>query len=134
MITTTLNKNTLIRVYLLMLVIHVGHVFENVWGRFWIMSAVLGIGWFLVVNWILFCIPVALFYGVLRNKRWAYTLSMVYAAIMILNGVGHNVATLVTRRYWDGFAGGVTGIGLVLIGLSMIYQLRATGSRVHTAG
>ena len=48
---------------------------------------------------------------------------MVYAAIMTLNGVGHTVATLVTGRYWDGFAGGVTGIGLILIGLSMLYLL-----------
>jgi hypothetical protein len=129
-----MNKNTVILVYLLMLVVHVAHVFEEVWGRFWIMNAVLGLGWFLMVNWILFCIPVALFYSVFRGKHWAYSLSMVYAAIMILNGVGHNVATLVTGRYWDGFAGGVTGIGLILIGLSMIYQLQATGSRVHTAG
>jgi hypothetical protein len=119
-----MNKNTLIPIYLLMLVVHVGHVLEEIWGRFWIMNAALGLGWFLVVNWILFCIPVALFYGVLRGKRWAYTLSMVYAAIMILNGAGHNVATLVTGRYWDGFAGGVTGIGLILIGLSLLYLLR----------
>ncbi len=119
-----MNKNTLILVYLLMLVVHVGHVFEEVGGRFWIMNAVFRLGWFLVVNWILFCVPVALFYGVLRSRRWAYTLSMVYAAIMTLNGVGHNVATLVTGRYRDGFAGGVTGIGLILIGLPMLYLLR----------
>jgi 4-amino-4-deoxy-L-arabinose transferase-like glycosyltransferase len=119
-----MNKNTLIPIYLLMLVVHVGHVFEEIWGRFWIMNAALGLGRFLVMNWVLFCIPVALFYGVLRGKHWAYTLSMAYAVIMILNGVGHNVATLVTGRYWDGFAGGVTGIGLILIGLSLLYLLR----------
>ena len=119
-----MNKNTLILVYLLMLVVHVGHVFEEVWGQLWIMNAVFSLGWFLVVNWILFCIPVVLFYGVLRGRRWAYALSMAYAAIMTLNGVGHNVATLVTGRYRDGFAGGVTGIGLILIGLSMLYLLR----------
>jgi hypothetical protein len=113
-----------------MLVVHVGHVLEEIGGRFWIMSTVLGLGWFLVVNWILFCIPVALFYGVLRGKHWAYTLSMVYAAIMTLNGVGHNVATLVTGRYWDGFAGSVTGIGLTLIGLSLLCLLRK--ERPHT--
>jgi len=88
------------------------------------VNAVLGLGWFLAVNWILFCIPVALFYGVLRGQRWAYTLSMVYAAIMTLNGVGHNMATLATGRYWDGFAGGMTGIGLILIGTPLLYLLR----------
>ena len=66
----------------------------------------------------------ALFYGILRGQRWAYTLSIVYAAIMTINGLGHTVATLVTGRYWDGFAGGVTGIGLTLIGLSLLYLLR----------
>ena len=119
-----MNKNTIILVYLLMLVVHVGHVFEEVWGRFWIMNAIYGPGWFLVMNWILFCIPVSLFYGVLRDKHWAYALSMVYAVLMIFNSAGHNVATLVTGRYWDGFAGGVTGIGLIPIGLSMLYLLR----------
>ena len=82
-----MNKNAVIPAYLLMLVVHVGHVLEEIWGRFWIMS-------------------------------------MVYAAIMTLNGLGHNVATLVTGRYWDGFAGGMTGIGLILIGTPLLYLLR----------
>jgi hypothetical protein len=33
------------------------------------------------------------------NTEMADALSRVYAAIMILNGVGHNLATLVTGRY-----------------------------------
>lgn len=52
-----------------------------------------------------FCIPVILFYFVLRGKRPAYVLSTVYAVIMIVNEVGHNVATLVSGRYY----GPVTG-------------------------
>jgi len=39
---------------------------------------------------------------------------------MTLNGLGHNIAVLVTGRYFDGFAGGYTGIGLVLVGLPMM--------------
>lgn len=58
------------------------------------------------------------------NTKMADALSRAYAAIMILNGVGHNLATRVTGRYRDGFAGGVTGIGLIPIGLSMLYLLR----------
>jgi hypothetical protein len=51
---------------------------------------------------------------------------------MILNGVGHNIATIVTGRYFGGFAGGYTGIGLIIIGSAMIYYLlkafRSSGS------
>jgi hypothetical protein len=80
---------------------------------------------------VLFCIPLILFYGVLQTKRWAYTLSMVYAAIMAVNGLGHTVGTLVTGRYFDGFAGGYTGIGLVLIGLPLIVVLRQEHVTIH---
>ncbi len=108
--------------YFLLLSAHVAHVFEEVWGRFWILDR-LGLGWFLAINWLLFCIPLTLFYFVLRNKRWAYNLSIVYAAFMALQGIFHNVATIVTGRYYDGFAGGFTGILLVLFGLPLAYYL-----------
>ncbi len=78
---------------------------------------------FLLANWVLFCIPVVLFYFVLCEKRWAYHLSMIYAGIMTLNGIGHNVGLVTTGRYFDGFAGGYTGIALVVVGPAMIYYL-----------
>ena len=118
-----MSNGKVIPLFLLMLVAHVAHVLEEIWGRFWLIDAVYGLGWFLAVNWLLFCIPVVLLYFVLRGKRPAYVLSMVYAAIMVFNGVGHNVATLVSGRYYDGFAGGYTGIGLLLIGTPMVYYL-----------
>ena len=117
-------SNRVILFYLLMLLAHVAHVFEEVWGRFWLMDAVYGLGWFLVVNWVLLCIPVVFFYFVMQAKRWAYYLSMIYAGVMIVNGIGHNVATIVTGRYFGGFAGGFSGIALVLIGLPMLCSLR----------
>jgi hypothetical protein len=116
-------KNKIIIFYLLLLLFHVAHVFEEVWGRFWIMDSIFGAGWFLVVNWLLLCIPFTLFYFTLNEKRWAYKLSIVYAGIMILNGLGHNIATIVTGRYFGGFAGGFTGIGLIIIGPALIYYL-----------
>ena len=94
-------NNKLILLYLLILLGHVDHIIEEVWGRFWLMGAVYGLGWFLVANWILLCLPVIFFYFVLLQKRWAYYLSMVYAGVMILNGLGHNVATLITGQYAD---------------------------------
>jgi hypothetical protein len=115
-------NNKVVIIYLLMLVSHVAHIFEETWGRFWILDKV-GLGFYLAINWALFCIPVILFYFVLHNKRWAYKLSIVYAAFMVLQGIGHNMATIITGKYFDGFAGGGTGIGLIVIGSIMIYYL-----------
>lgn len=117
-----MNKNKIIVFYLLMLLNHIAHVFEETWARFWILNKV-GLGLFLIINWMLFFVPVVLFFYVLNNKRWAYKLSIIYAAFMVLQGIGHNIATIVTGRYFDGFAGGFTGIGLVVIGIPMMYYL-----------
>jgi hypothetical protein len=117
-------KDKVIFFYLLMLVGHVAHIFEETWGKFFLIDAVFGLGWFLVANWVLFCIPVVFFYFVLRDRPWAYYMSMVYAGIMILNGVAHIVAMTTTGKYFNGFAGAYTGIGLLLIGPPMIYYLR----------
>ncbi len=119
----SVNMPLLTRLFLLMIVLHVAHVFEEVWGRFWLIQAVFGLGWFLVGNWILFCVPVVLFYFVLQGNRSSYMFSIIYAGVMTFNGLGHNVAVVVTGRYFDGFAGGYTGIGLVLVGLPMIWIL-----------
>jgi len=118
-----MNKNKVVIFYLFMLINHVAHIFEEAWGRFWLIDSFFGMGWFLAANWLLFCIPVALFYFVLNEKRWAYRLSIIYAGIMILNGIGHNLATILTGRYFGGFAGGFTGIGLIIIGSALFYYL-----------
>jgi hypothetical protein len=73
---------------------------------------------------VLFCIPVVFFYFVLNDKPWAYYMSMVYAGIMFLNGFGHNIVTIVTGKYFNGFAGGYIGIGLIVIAPLMIYYLK----------
>lgn len=112
-----------IALYLLLLVFHVAHVFEEIWGRFWLIARFPDLGIFLAVNWLLFCIPVVFFYFFLRGKRWASLVSLVYAAIMVLNGLGHNLATLITGKYFGGYAGGFSGIGLALSGLPLIYYL-----------
>jgi len=120
-----MNEKRVVALYLLVLLGHVAHVFEEVWGRFWLMEAVYGLGWFLVANWALFCIPVVVFYFILQEKRWAYSLGMVYAGVMMLNGLGHNAATLLTGRYFGGFAGGYTGVAFLILGPLLIHSLRA---------
>ncbi len=116
-------KDKIIIIYLLLLMNHVAHVLEEIWGRLWLIDTVFGLGWFLLGNWILFCVPAALFYFILNEQRWAYRLGMVYAGIMVLNGIGHNVATILTGRYFGGFAGCYTGIGLIILGGFLFYHL-----------
>ena len=117
-----LQKDRIVLCYLLMLVGHIAHVFEEIWGRFWILNKV-GLGMYLAINWVLFCIPVLLFYFVMNDKRWAYRLSIIYAGFMGLQGIGHTVATVFTGRYFNGFSGGYSGIGLMIISLPMMYYL-----------
>ena len=53
-------RNRLILAYLLLFMFTVAHMFEEAWGGFWISHA-LGLGWFLLVNWLLLCM-LAIFY------------------------------------------------------------------------
>lgn len=112
--------------FLSLLAFHVAHVFEEVLGGFVVLQR-LGLFRFLVVNWALFCIPLILFYFWLLGRRWARGLSALYAVVMVLNGIGHNVMTLVTGRYVGGYAGGFSGIGLAVSGVVLLLLLRRRG-------
>jgi len=116
-------KNRAILFFLMMLMAHVGHVFEEVWARFWLLDRV-GLTAFLAINWALFSIPLTLLFFILNRKRWALRLGMIYAGFMGLQGLGHNIATLATGRYFGGFAGGFTGIAMFLIAWPLIHSLR----------
>ncbi len=114
------SKQQLLALYLLMLLAHQAHVVEETWGRFFLVE-VYGLGLYLALNWLLFCIPVGLLFFVLVDRPRAYTLSLIYAGFMALQGIGHNVVTIVTGRYFDGFAGGLTGIALLVLG-SLLFR------------
>lgn len=116
-------KSRAVFFYLLMLLAHVAHVFEEIWGRFWILPRI-GLAGFLAVNWVLFLVPVAFLFFILNRKRWAYGLGLLYAGFMGLQGLGHNIATIVTGRYFDGFAGGFSGIALFVLAWPLILSLR----------
>jgi hypothetical protein len=117
-----MDKNKIVIFYILVLVIHVAHIIEEVLGRFWLLNKI-GLMWYITINVLLFFIPVTLFIFVLRNKPWAIKVSIVYAVFMALQGVGHNIGTMLSGKYFDGFAGGYTGIGLLVFGSSLIYYL-----------
>ncbi|UCD95595.1 MAG: hypothetical protein JSU69_05965 [Candidatus Zixiibacteriota bacterium] len=124
------RKGKAIFFFLLMLLMHIAHVFEEVWGQFRAIDVLGGPGRFLIVNWILLSLVVLLLYFIIRGSRAAYNLGILYAAIMILNGIGHNIATLVTGEYFGAFAGGFAGIGLILAGPPLIYYLRKEKPRI----
>jgi hypothetical protein len=113
-----------------MLLCHVAHLAEEACGGFWLIGVYLGLPLFIVINLALFSVPVVLFCYVIRDKRWAYRLGIVYAGVMILNGIAHNLGTLLTGKYSGSFAGGYTGLGLIIIGLLLISYL-GSGLRRH---
>ena len=108
--------------YLSLFAFHAAHVFEEVFGGFVVLQKI-GLARFLAVNWLLFCIPLIFFYFWLRGRRWAHRLSALYAGFMVLNGLGHNLMTVATGRYFDGYAGGFSGIGLAVSGLILFVLL-----------
>jgi hypothetical protein len=116
-------KKKMILFYLLLLTFHVAHILEETWGRIWMIDAIYGLGLFLFINWVLFCIPVSFFYFFILDKKMAYYLSMVYALFMVLNGIGHNIATIATGKYFGGYAGGFSGIGLMIFGIRLSFLL-----------
>ena len=112
--------------FLSLLAFHVAHILEEILGGFVVLHR-LGLVPFAVLNWILFCIPVVLFYFWLVGRRWARRASVLYAGVMVLNGLGHNLLTLATGRYIDGYAGGFSGIGLAVSGIVLARSLLREG-------
>lgn len=94
---------------------HVLHVLEEFWGEFRAVR-IMGPALFLAANAVLLAIPLVLFFFSLENKRAAILLVRIYAAIMILNGLGHGLAVIISGRYFGFAAGAVSGLGLIVFG------------------
>jgi hypothetical protein len=109
--------------YLGLLFFHVAHVFEELWGHFWMLD-MMDEGLYLLINLLLFAAPLAVLYLILTGKRFGYVLGIIYGVFMVLNGLGHNVAVIVTDRYYGGFAGSLSGIGLIIVGIPAVLYLR----------
>lgn len=116
-----MNRTT--GLYVLLLAGHVLHIAEETWGHFRVMNMVGGTGPFLALNAVLFAIPVVSFVFWRRGRVWAFWLSLVYAGFMALQGLFHNFAWLVTGRYFDGFAGAVSGLWLIVAGVPLFFRL-----------
>jgi hypothetical protein len=87
---------------------------------------------FLLLNGIGWGVAAGLFLGVRRRHRLSCAAGLVYAAFMALQGLGHGVAWLVSGRYFGGFAGAVTGLALLAIGVplarALLRELEELGS------
>lgn len=120
------KQKRVIQLYLLMMIFHIAHLFEEIWGNFIMIDFFRGIGWFLAINWLIFILLMVLLYFILLRKLIAYYMGIFYASVMILNGLLHNIAFIVTGNYYGGYAGNFTGIGLVIIGPALIYYLKTS--------
>jgi hypothetical protein len=111
------------RLFGLLLLGHALHVAEEALGRFWLVDF-FGLPVFLAGNILLWIAAVALFLQVKRGPRWAFTVSLVYVAFMVLQGIGHNLAWAVSGRYFGGFAGGISGLLMFAVGVPLWVRLR----------
>lgn len=118
-----MKKSAVPLLFLLLLAVHIAHVFEEVWGRFQPLERIFGLGWFLLLNWIFLAAPMTVFFFILMRRRPAYVLGAIYAALMALNGLGHNIALAVTGRYFGGFAGAVSGVPMIILALLLLWAL-----------
>jgi hypothetical protein len=118
-----MKKSAVPFLFLALLAVHVAHVFEEVWGRFQPLERIFGLGWFLILNWVLLAAPMTIFLFILLKKRPAYILGMIYAGLMAVNGLGHNIGLAATGRYFGGFAGSISGIPMIILGAMLLRAL-----------
>lgn len=115
------NRRRIILFLLLLIFFHAAHMLEEVWARFWPVGRYYSQETFLILNLVFFAIPLVMLYYFLIEKKWSVYLCLVYGIAMTLNGLGHNIMTLSTGKYFGGFAGGFSGIGLIAAGVPLAY-------------
>jgi len=101
--------------YLSLYFFHILHVLEEYRCGFQAVR-ILGDDVFLAANAVFLALPLVIFFYILDGHRPAFLMGQIYAVVMVVNGLGHNLATLITGRYGE-FAGGVSGVGLIAFGL-----------------
>ena len=121
---TVMADRRTILLYLALLLAHLAHIFEEIAGDFIAIPRLGGTGNFLIINWLTFAIPVVFLYFIIIGQRWAYWAGLLYAAIMTLNGLVHNLAVIVTVKYYGYYAGSFSGIALIIIGPLLFASLK----------
>ncbi len=108
-------KRKPVLVFALLLVTHLIHIIEEVMGNaYFIESLYKSLTNFLIINIILLVIPIILLYFVFLKKKIAYYFSIIYAGIMIVDGLDHVI------RWYAGF---YSGFALIVLGVFLVYYL-----------
>ena len=115
----------IILLFTILLFLHILHILEEILGRAWFIDIIYGgLKNFIILMVILFIIPLVFFYLALKKKKFSYYAIYIYAGIMIIDGLIHIVEFIIYRKYFNGSAGLFTGIGFVIVGIPLIYNLK----------
>ena len=110
---------------LLLLLIHLAHIIEEIFGNAWFIEKIYGgINNFIIIMSILYLISFFFFYLFLNNVRFSFYLIFVYIVILILDGFDHIIEIIILKKYFDGAAGVFTGIVFIIIGFLSLYYLK----------
>ncbi len=118
------------QLFALLLFGHALHVAEEALGRFWLVDF-FGLPLFVASNILLWVAALVLFLQVKRGLRWAFIVALVYVAFMALQGIGHNVGWAISGRYFGGFAGGLSGLFMLSVGVPLWFRLRRSVPARH---
>jgi hypothetical protein len=122
-------KSRLILLYILTLMAHQAQIFEELWDHTILVTS-LGENGYIILNWILFCIPLALLYFIFTDKKWAYYLSAAYALIMMFQGVERIIISFVQGNLDSTYPIVLTGAIIYLLGIPMVYYIYKNIERI----
>ena len=115
-----------VKYYVLLLFVHAVHLAEEAFGKAYFITSVYGtLQKFLIINILLWVIPVVLLYFVAQKKRIALYLALAYPFVMIIDGIDHVIEFFLVG-YVGGAAGLITGIIFLPLGFLLLYELRKT--------
>ena len=118
-----MNKKIFL-LFTILLFLHVLHILEEILGRAWFIDGMYGgLKNFIIWMAVLFVIPLVFFYLALNKKISPYYI-ILYAGVMIIDGLTHIVEFIISKKYFDGSAGLYTGIGFIIVGIPLIYNLK----------
>ena len=122
-------KSRLILMYILMLIAHQAQIFEELWDHSILVTS-LGEGGYIMLNWLLFCIPLTLLYFIFIDNKWAYYVSAAYTIIMMFEGVERIIMSLVQGTLITTLPIVLTAVIIYIIGIPMVYYIYKNIERI----
>ena len=119
---------------LLLLILHLAHVIEEIFGNAWFIAKDYGgINNFIIIMAILYLSSLLFFYFFISNVKFSFYLVFAYTIILILDGFDHIIKIIILKKYFNGAAGVFTGIGFIIIGFTLIYHLKKEMPKITTS-